>query len=178
MNWRLIISVVVVILAGAGIWWLVSRNPVEVVPGQITRDAEDVNVPETAKSLDGYVYLDESGVYLRSAFSTSTMKIPDAHADSFRVIVPLTQYTDQAVTDFCKGPGNYGVYADRRKTYFFQFWKTPTFSKTKIEVVKALDADTVAPAGAHTFTAASSTMRLGYQFATTSCEFKLEPVAS
>ena len=102
------------------------------------------------------------------------MRVPDADPNTFKVLQKVTEYTNQEIQDFCQGPGNYAVYTDKRKTYLFQFWNTPTFGKTRIEVVKELNPDTLSVAD-RTFTSGTSTMMLGYKFATTSCSFILEP---
>ncbi len=176
MNWKLSVGIVaVVILGGVGVWWLSSQPKPPVTPDQIIQEAKNTPIPVGARAIDAFAFVDESGVYLKSSFSTSTVKIPDADPETFRSVMPFTEYSDQAVLDFCKGPGTYSVYADKKKTYFFQFWMTPTFSKTKIEVIKALNSDAVAPTGAHSFTDGVATLKLGYAFATTTCEFILEP---
>ncbi|HYE22979.1 MAG TPA: hypothetical protein VEA92_00830 [Candidatus Paceibacterota bacterium] len=176
MNWKLLLSLLIAIVVFGGLGWLLTRDSGKLeAPGQIIRQSEGTDIPPTARSVDGYAFVDESGVYLRSSFGTSTVRIPDADPDSFRAVGKLGEYGNQEILDFCKGPGNYGLYADRSKTYLFQFWKTPTFGKTRIEVVKELNPDTLSVIDPLTFTSGTTTLRLGYKFATTSCSFILEP---
>jgi len=176
MNWKLLLSLLLAILVFGGLGWLLTRGGERTeLPDQIVRSAEGTNIPATARPLDGYAFVDESGVYLRSAFSTSTMRIPEADPESFRVVSTIAEYTNQEIQDFCKGPGNFGVYADKKKGYMFQFWKTPTFSKTRIEVIQGMDPDTLTVSG-NTLTSGTTSLRLGYEFATTTCTLTLEPV--
>lgn len=176
MNWKLLLSLLLAVLVFGVLAWFLSRDSGKLeAPGQLIQNAEDTGIPPTARSVDGHAFIDESGVYLRSTFSTSTVKIPDADPDTFKAVSALSEYGNQEILDFCKGPGNYGLYTDKDKTYLFQFWKTPTFSKTRIEVVKELNPDTLTETSERTFTSGTSTMTLGYQFATTSCSFVFRP---
>jgi len=176
MNWKLPAGILAAVLIIALLGWLVYTRPAkEEAPEQIIQSAEGTNIPETATSLDGYAFVDESGVYLRSAFGTSSVQIPDADPETFRVVSPITEYGSQEILDFCKGPGNYGLYADKKKAYLFQFWKTETFAKTKIEVLKGLNPDSLTVTGPQTFGDGVQNMALGYEFATTTCTFIAEP---
>ena len=176
MNWKLSLSLLLAVIAFGGLAWLVSSTPAKLeAPSQITQTAEGTDIPKTAKSIDGFAYTDVSGVYLRSSFGTSTVKIPDADPETFRAVGKIGEYTNAEIQDFCKGPGNYGLYADKKKTYLFQFWKTPTFSKTRIEVIKDLNSDALTVIAPETFSDGVNTRTLGYQFATTSCSFILLP---
>ena len=174
MNWKLLLSLLLAVVAFGGLAWLVSNKPAKLeAPSQITQTAEGTNIPSTATSIDGFAYTDESGVYLRSSFGTSTVKIPDADPETFRAVGKLMEYGNAEIQEFCKGPGNYGLYADKRKTYLFQFWKTPTFSKTRIEVIKELNPDTLSVTAPQTFSDGVNTRTLGYEFGTTTCSFIL-----
>lgn len=171
MNWKLLLSLLLAIAVFGGLGWLLSRDSGKLeAPGQIIREAEGTDIPETARSVDGYAFVDESGVYLRSAFSTSTMKIPDARPSSFRVVVPVTEFSNEEILATCTGPGNYSIYADSGTAYLFQFWKTETFASTKIEAVRELDLVKMAQSGAHEVTDGTKTLRIGYTLGTSTCE--------
>lgn len=139
-------------------------------PDQIIREAKNEPIPANARAIDAFVFADESDVYLKSVHSTSTTKIPQADPDTFVAVGEITQYGPQEVLDFCKGPGLYSFYKDKNKVYFFQAWKTETFAKTKIEVVKEIDADTFTTTGAGAFSDATHpSIGVGHEFATTTC---------
>lgn len=164
-------------VVAVGVWWFSTRPATDpTLPEQVVRTSEGTDIPKTAISLDGHAFVDESGVYLRSSFGTSSMKIPDADPESFRILSPFVEFGNEEIVAQCKGPGNYGFYGDKKKVYFFQVWSTPSFGKTKIEVRKELNPDTFAAAGPHTFTDGVQTVTIGYEFGTTTCEYLVEPV--
>jgi hypothetical protein len=174
MNWKLIAPIAIVALVVGGIVWFVTQQtPESERPTRFTQTAEGTDIPKAAKQLDDFTFVDESGVYIRSVMGTSTLKIPDADPETFHILSPLTEYANQEIQDFCKGPGRYGVYADRKKVYLFQAWKTPTFSKTKIEVVQGADPDSFTVEGPRSFMNEGSPMTFSYAFATTSCAYSI-----
>lgn len=175
MNWKLALGIVVLVVIGAGTYWWVTTHPAGVTKRtQITRSSEGTTIPPTAVQLDDFAFTDVSGVYLRGIVGTSSMKIPDADPETFKRVGDFIEWGNAEILEHCKGPGQYGIYTDKKKVYLFQAWETPTFAKTKIEVLKPLDPDTFVATGPQTFKdALHSSLSLGYSFATTSCEYMM-----
>lgn len=170
--WGLI--AILVLVAGFFMWWIGRGAPNDPErPSQITRTAEGTNIPSTAKQLDDFAFVDPTGVYLRAAVGTSTVKIPDADPETFKAVSPLKEYSTQEIVDFCKAPGRYAFYADKKKVYMFQVWLTETFTKTKLEVLKDVDPDTFTVTGSEAFRSGKKDLTLGYTFATTTCMYEV-----
>lgn len=178
MNRKLALGIAVLVLIGGGVYWWTTTHPADVTKrSQITRSSEGTTIPATAVQLDDYAFTDVSGVYLRGIVGTSTMKIPDADPETFKRIGDFTEWGNAEILERCKGPGLYGIYADKKKVYLFQAWQTPTFAKTKIEVLKPLDPDTFVETGPQSFKdALHPSLTLGYSFGTTTCEYMMQGV--
>lgn len=170
----LAIGVLVVVAILGAVLLMMPKGPQ--TPDQIIREAENVPIPPNARAIDAFVFVDDQNVYIKSIHGTSTTRIPQADPSSFAAVGEINNYGPQEVLDFCKGAGLYSLYKDRSKVYFFQAWKTESFAKTKIEVVKGLDPDTLT-ATEGTYTDANHpSLTIGHAFATTTCSLSLQGV--
>lgn len=130
--------------------------------------------PGTGQEIDAYSYTDNDAVYFKSVTSTSTLAIPGANAKTFHRITDFMTYPDQDVVDRCGGKGEYAYYADKNRVYFYQFWKTPKFRSSKVEVVideKEESFKVLSPVNAQ---GASMKYVVGYQVATSTCQYVLQ----
>jgi hypothetical protein len=130
--------------------------------------------PETAQEIDAYSYTDSDAVYFKSVTSTSTLAIPGANAKTFHRITDFMTYPDQEVADRCGGKGEYAYYADKNRVYFYQFWKTPKFRSSKVEVVIDEKEETFKVLSPVTAEGASMKYVVGYQVATSTCQYILQ----
>lgn len=171
---KIVSGLAFVLLVALGVWLLVASPKDNTSPNQIIREAQNEPIPPNARAIDAFVFADDKDVYLKSIHGTSTTKIPQADPDTFVPVGGIREYGPQEVLDFCKGPGIYGMYKDSRKVYFFQAWKTEAFAKTKIQVVKELDAGTLSATEGGYTDAQHSVVSIGHTFATTTCSLSLQ----
>jgi hypothetical protein len=193
---QIIIGAAVIILVGAGAFWLSLSShiptPAESLEPVATTTPEEMplapaapvkkglpvepafTLPEDATAVDDYAFLVDDTVYFRSLTSVNPLAIPNSDAGSFEKLTPFMTYQGSAIVKDCGASGTYGYYADDGQVYFYQFWRAPEFRSSRIEVIvgaKKKDFEVTGPLTAedrkHEFSVAYR------QAATSTCEYYL-----
>ncbi len=144
-----------------------------------TNETKDivVGIPEGGRDIDEYAFVTDDYIYFRSVMSaTSTIRIPNGDPATFARVSDFMTYPGTEVTAECSGPGRYAYYGDSKNIYFYQIWKTPDFTSSKIEIIAkapkeqfALESSTMARAGDKLFS-------ISPLFATSTCKFDINPI--
>lgn len=169
----------VLVAAGAVAFWQLQPGVTgefidAVIPGAgSAQTTKGVDLPEDAKPVDEHFYKNSSAVYMLSVTGTTTLPIPGADAKSFKRLVEYTTLSTPQILADCGGAGQYTFYADLKTVYFYQVWKTPGFTASKIRVVKGADPNDFVITSPTTAKDKDVTYTIGYEKATTTCSYVL-----
>lgn len=131
-------------------------------------------VPEGGRDIDEYALVTDDFIYFRSITSSSTLKIPNGDPATFERLTGFMEYPGTQVTAECSGPGTYAYYGDAKHVYFYQVWKTPDFTHSKIEIISNEPKEAfvfVSPTSAR---AGDELFAITPIYATSSCTFDIE----
>lgn len=131
-------------------------------------------LPEGANIIDDYFYTYNGTVYLNSVSSTSSIRIPDAGADTFKRLTDFTELPNPAVRLDCVRPGQYAFYADDSRVYFYELWLNSKFKHSEVETLVGVTPDNFEVLDASSFKAAPGTYMIDYETATSSCSYILK----
>lgn len=133
-------------------------------------------LPDGATALDDYAYVLADQVYFRSITNKAPLAIPNSDAETFAKLSDFTVFPGDKIVSDCGASGTYGYYGDKKQVYFYQFWRSPQFRSSTIEVIVGVAPTDFKVTGATTATDDGQILKVSYEKATSTCKFILSKV--
>lgn len=156
------------------------ESPVESIGATSTQETASsqpsISPIANITTVGDYAYIQAGKAYFRSVTGKEDLPIPNSDAATFRSIVDFVTYpSSSTIVAECGGVGGYGVYADINVAYFYQVWRTPLFTASKIEAVPISSPNSFAALGNGSFTDGSTIFNVNYYITDTrTCRFTLD----
>lgn len=131
-------------------------------------------LPAGARAIDQYFYIANNAVYLNSVTGTSSLKIPDAKAGSFKRITEFRSVPDPAIAIDCVKPGQYAYYADSQSVFMYQIWLNSKFRRSKFETLTGIKPEEFEVLSPSSFKGGDITYTLGYEMASSTCNYTIQ----
>lgn len=134
-------------------------------------------LPEGATALDDYAFILNDQVYFRSLTNKEPLAIPKSDADSFEKISDFQVFPGTEIVEACGASATYGYYADDKAVYFYQFWRSPKFRSSTIEVIVDANKDDFKVSGVTTALDGKQILKVSYEKTEKTCKLVLSKVA-
>lgn len=142
-------------------------------PAQDFSKIPEHDIPEGAKIIDDYFYTYNNGVYLNSISGTSSLKIPDAKAGTFKRLTSFRSVPNSAIAGDCSKAGEYAFYGDVSQVYFYQIWLNQQFRRSKYETLIGVTPEGFEVLSPSSFSGEPGTYTIGYEVGTSTCHYTI-----